>query len=56
VFIFNSKISWPIGLALAAGNGLGGWLGSHLAVTKGERFIKLILAICVIGMVVKLLI
>lgn len=56
VFIFNSKICWSIGLALAAGNGLGGWIGSHLAVTKGERFIKLILAICVVGMVVKLLI
>jgi len=56
VFIFNSKICWPTGLALAAGNGLGGWIGSHLAVTKGERFIKLILAICVVGMVVKLLI
>jgi len=27
-----------------------------LAVTKGERFIKLILAMCVVGMVVKLLI
>ena len=56
VFIFNSKICWPIGLALAAGNGLGGWIGSHLAVAKGERFIKLILAMCVVGMVVKLLI
>lgn len=56
VFILNSKICWPIGLALAAGNGLGGWIGSHLAVTKGERFIKLILAICVVGMVVRLLI
>ncbi|HHT9136962.1 MAG TPA: sulfite exporter TauE/SafE family protein [Candidatus Wunengus sp. YC60] len=55
VFVFNSKICWSIGLALAAGNGLGGWIGSHLAVTKGERFVKLVLAICVVGMVVKLL-
>jgi len=56
VFIFNSKICWSIGLALAAGNGFGGWLGSHMAVTGGERFIKLVLAFCVVGMVVKLLI
>ena len=54
VFVFNSKVCWPIGLSLAAGNGLGGWIGSHLAVTGGERFIKLALAVCVIGMVVKL--
>ena len=53
VFIFNSKICWSIGMALAAGNGIGGWIGSHLAGTKGERFIKLVLAICVVGMVVK---
>lgn len=56
VFVFNSMVCWPIGLALAAGNGLGGWIGSHLAVTRGERFIKLALAVCVIGMVVKLLV
>ncbi|MBM3182385.1 MAG: sulfite exporter TauE/SafE family protein, partial [Chloroflexi bacterium] len=54
VFIFNGKICWSIGLALAAGNGFGGWLGSHMAVTGGERFIKLVLAFCVVGMVVKL--
>ncbi len=56
VFAYHSKISWPIGMALAAGNGLGGWLGSHLAVSKGERFIRVILAVCVIAMAVKLLV
>ncbi|HHT9106172.1 MAG TPA: sulfite exporter TauE/SafE family protein [Candidatus Wujingus californicus] len=55
VFIFYSKICWSIGLSLAAGNGLGGWIGSHCAVTKGERFIRLVLVICVVAMVVKLL-
>jgi uncharacterized protein len=55
VFVFYSKICWSIGLSLAAGNGLGGWIGSHYAVTKGERFIRQILVICVVGMVVKLL-
>ena len=55
VFIFYSKICWSIGLSLAAGNGLGGWIGSHWAVTRGERFIRQILVICVVAMVVKLL-
>lgn len=55
VFVFHNKIHWPIGLALAAGNGLGGWIGSHLAVTKGERFIRLVLTICVVAMAVRLL-
>ena len=55
VFIFYSKIRWSIGLSLAAGNGMGGWIGSHWAVTRGERFIRQILVICVVAMVVKLL-
>ncbi len=54
VFVLNGKVSWMIGFALAAGNGLGGWVGSHWAVARGERWIKLILTICVFGMVMKL--
>lgn len=56
IFVFHNKIYWIIGLVLAAGNGLGGWMGSYYAVTKGERFIRIVLTICVIAMVVKLLI
>ncbi len=54
VFVVNSKVCWKIGLCLAAGMGLGGWIGSHWAVTKGDRWIRLILSISVIGMVIKL--
>lgn len=56
IFVFHNKIYWIIGLVLAAGNGLGGWVGSHYAVSKGERFIRIVLTICVIAMVLKLLI
>ncbi|MCP4000207.1 MAG: sulfite exporter TauE/SafE family protein, partial [Gammaproteobacteria bacterium] len=34
VFAFNGKVCWEIGLCLAAGMGLGGWIGSHWAVAK----------------------
>ena len=54
VFAFNGKVCWTIGLCLAAGMGLGGWIGSHWAVTKGERWIRLVLTICVVAMVIKL--
>jgi uncharacterized membrane protein YfcA len=54
VFAFNGKVCWEIGLCLAAGMGLGGWIGSHWAVAKGERWIRLILTICVVAMVIKL--
>ncbi len=54
VFAFNDKICWTVGIALAAGNGLGGWLGSHWAVARGERWLRIILAVCVVAMVMKL--
>ncbi len=56
VFAFNGKVCWEIGLCLAAGMGLGGWIGSHWAVKKGERWIRVVLAICVIAMVIKLIV
>ncbi len=56
IFVFHNKIYWIIGLVLAAGNGLGGWIGSNYAVSKGERFIRIVLTMCVIAMVLKLLI
>ncbi len=54
IFVFNGKVCWTVGMALAAGNGLGGWLGSHWAVTRGERWLRLILVICVVAMAMKL--
>ncbi len=56
VFAFNGKVCWEIGLCLAAGMGLGGWIGSHWAVAKGERWIRVVLTICVVGMVIKLIV
>ncbi len=54
VFVFNSKVCWKTGLCLAAGMGLGGWIGSHWAVSMGEQRIRLVLSISVIVMVIKL--
>ncbi len=56
VFAFNGKVCWEIGLCLAAGMGLGGWIGSHWAVKKGERWIRVVLTICVVAMVIKLIV
>ena len=56
VFAFNDKVCWDIGLCLAAGMGLGGWIGSHWAVDKGERWIRWAITICVVAMVIKLIV
>ncbi len=55
VFAFNGKICWAVAIALATGNGLGGWIGSHLAVAIGEQWIRLVFIVCVMAMVIKLL-
>ncbi len=55
VFIINGKVDWVLGFALAAGNGLGGFLGSNFAVKKGDKWIKAILVVAVLAMALKLL-
>jgi len=56
IFSFSGNVGWILGLILAAGNGLGGWLGAHVSVKKGEKVIRVMLVIVLIGMAVKLII
>ena len=55
IFALHGDVNWLVGLSLAIGMGIGGWLGSVLAVEKGEPFIKAILVIAVTAMAIKLL-
>ena len=54
VFLFHGAVNWKYGLILAVGNTLGGWVGTHVVVNKGDKWIKVILIAVVIGMSVKL--
>jgi len=55
VFAVSGNVIWWIGLVLAAGNSLGAWLATHLAVKKGEKFIRIVLFIAMLAMAVKLI-
>lgn len=55
IFVLNGKVNWILGLVLAVGNGIGAWLGSNLAVAKGEKWIKIVLAAAVILMSARLI-
>lgn len=55
IFIINDQVNWMLGLTLAVGNGLGGWLGSNFAVSKGDKWIRVFLVIAVVAMAAKLL-
>ncbi len=56
VFILNGKVDFLLGFCLAAGNGIGAYLGSIFAVSKGEKWIKILLTIMILAMVVRLLV
>jgi len=55
VFASQVKIEWALGLALAAGYAVGGWLGANSAVAKGEALIKKVFYLALLAMAVKLL-
>lgn len=54
VFALNDKLNWWWGLTLAVGNGTGGWIGSRWQVDKGEKWVRRILFVAVIGLAIKL--
>ncbi len=55
IFVSKGQVNWILGITLAAGNATGAWIGSHLAVKMGDKWIKVVLIIAVIASVTKLL-
>ncbi len=54
IFVWTGNVNWRFGIALAAGNAFGGWWGAHAAVRGGERVIRIILAVAISIMALKL--
>ncbi len=54
VFIVKVDINWGLGLTLAVGNATGAWIGSHWAVDKGEKWIKVVLVVTVLALAIRL--
>ncbi|MCB9449750.1 MAG: sulfite exporter TauE/SafE family protein [Flavobacteriales bacterium] len=48
VFIYNGQVEFVTGLTLAAGNMVGAWIASRMAVQKGNKFIRWILIAVVV--------
>lgn len=55
LFALGGKIFWLLGLSMAAGAMLGGWLGSHTAMRFGARLIRPLLVAASIGLTARLL-
>lgn len=50
-FVPAGHVVWPLGLALAAGNLTGGYLGARTAVAKGSRFVRVVFVV-VVGLLI----
>jgi uncharacterized membrane protein YfcA len=57
LLIFASQIElvWMIGIALAVGNSIGGYLGARFTISGGERTIRRVLNFVLIIFIIKLL-
>jgi len=56
VFIAHGEVDFGLGLALAAGNSIGGIIGTRLAVEKGHDWLKKVVTATVLVFAIKLLI
>ena len=54
IFAANASVHWPMGIALAAGNTVGGLIGVRLAVRKGHRWLKGVVTITIVAFAIRL--
>ncbi|MCG8015162.1 MAG: sulfite exporter TauE/SafE family protein [Candidatus Thiodiazotropha sp. 'RUGA'] len=55
IFAANLELMWWIGISLAVGNSIGGWLGAHTTITHGEGLIRRVLYLALSAFIIKLL-
>lgn len=55
IFAIGGHVLWAVGLMMAVGQVIGGWLGSHAAMRFGPKLIRPLLVTICLAMVVKLL-
>jgi uncharacterized membrane protein YfcA len=53
IFGFNGKINWAYAIIISLGNAVGSWISVKIAIKKGEKFVKFILAISILLMAAK---
>jgi uncharacterized membrane protein YfcA len=55
IFAWNGQVHWLLGVVVSVGSGAGSWLASHLAVKKGEKFVRGVLIVALVVMSVRYL-
>jgi hypothetical protein len=54
VFIISGQINYLYGIVLAVGQGIGGWLGSRVAVSWGPKVVRIVLLVAILASALKL--
>lgn len=55
VFSTQVEVLWLLGGCLAIGNSIGGWIGTHTSISKGDKTIKIVLNCTLAVFIFKLL-
>ncbi len=55
IYATRGHVLWIPGLCLAAGDSAGSWMGTHVAIKKGEHLTRMVFNIAVIALALKLL-
>ena len=53
LFMLKGKIIWAVAIPMALCNAFGGWLGAKLAISKGNKFIRIFFLVVVIGTLIR---
>lgn len=53
VLALSGFVVWALALPLIVGNMAGSWVGSHLAIRKGQRFVRIMFLVVVLALVAK---
>lgn len=53
-FALRGTILWSVALPMAAANALGAWAGAHVAVARGDRFVRAVVLAVVVALLAKL--
>ena len=53
-FSSRNSILWKLAIPMAGANLIGGFVGAHLAVRRGDRLIRAVVVLVVLGLVVKI--
>lgn len=55
IFAFYGIINWPVAMTLLVSESMGAWVGSSIAIKKGDKFVRTLFVVVAIALAIKLL-